>query len=565
MSKRKECEFNPEDDDCMITSYAPLPLTAEEQEKYYARRKARDERRKAKQQEEQAAEATEAVPPKKRVMLPSEPKVPVQIIIIDDKEPEKEEPAMEQEIREPPEVLHAEGNFAMASIFDALENPSDATPPDVPDSPDSAKASITGQASDEDQTTDGTTTEEDEPLLERKRRHDAIETLASLRNSPVNHEEADPTGGSPDFSGAGLEDQGSESTQASLPVSAEGGSSVVPDSQPTQASLPVSAAGGSSFVPDSQPSQEVAAIPTARFLESYAVPSGEGLTYVQETQGSQDAGPAPGDVRVAPEPVPVPVPAPATEVQEPEPAQEVPEPEPAQEVPEPEPAPEVPETEPAPEVPETEPVPDAGQPAAKAFPPEQDIMGLVRPWLDDWDEHGGVFRPYELVPNFRSKNIPKGLPKNTRFFTSMFVFNWHEFFGGKKFTLPNKDHLMAEHIPGKDLCTFHIAKYEQIINMFSDYKRGNNAHPVAFFLFITCARLGRNKQPVNLWKQDKDTKKLELLISDPEPKQPKPGMAVLDILVVFDEEKNCYYYISLEREEKKCYYYISLERESAKA
>lgn len=524
MSKGKAGEYNPEKDDCEILYYNPLPLTREEQEVYEARKKARKEAREA----ARAAEGANAGG-KKRIILQPEPEEPFHVIYLRigeltkneqerqeaDKKQESQEPAKEQGSHEPAEE---QGNFAMEMVWNEAQNGVVDRASDTSGSPDNERPSITGQASDVDQASgEAGSSDEDVPLLGEKDILEASRILEKLRSSPVPRlqadrradQEADPSRLSPDFTGVDVWGPDSGSTHGSLPDSPDEVPDFVPPEEASSFGLPE---GASSFVPDSQPSQEAAAmpmypVPEALLLGSYAVPSGEDQTYVPETQGSQAADQAAGDVRVASEHVPVPVPAPDAGG------------------------------------PAAEAGPGAEEPAAKAAPPEQDMESLVSEWLREWADEEQDLAPFELFPN-KSK-MPEWLPEGTIFIPGRVFYNWYEMYEGLTFKTETVS-CKSELIPEMDMTCLNVPRFQPILKeAFPGYNPKDTAHPAALFKVTTCMKIGRKKQPVNLWKQDKSSKKLELLISDPEAKRTGTEK---DILAVFVEEENRYFYISLKRE-----------------
>jgi len=210
-------------------------------------------------------------------------------------------------------------------------------------------------------------------------------------------------------------------------------------------------------------------------------------------------------------------------------------------------------------VPETQgsqdqPDPAAGAGQAAAGPVEKvatdtDMQSALQRLLLEFGTNGGAVHPYVLVPYTRHMS-EAGMEGKTKFVVEQWKDKWFELdpYERKTFSNGNMFSFKSHETLKQNFSQLRTMPYDWIksaVYAFDEKDRKDNNHPISLLLAVSFLSVSRKRYNVYIWKQNQQTKKLELWLHNPDGNEKNTPV---DILVARDETQNKYHYFLLKRE-----------------
>jgi hypothetical protein len=208
-------------------------------------------------------------------------------------------------------------------------------------------------------------------------------------------------------------------------------------------------------------------------------------------------------------------------------------------------------------VPETQPIPDpnagAGQAASgvlRAVATGVDMAEVLQNLLKEPAVNAGDVAPHELVPCEGNQEDAK-MTENTIFIVKEWG-DWTQLepFKGKLFRGPDIE-FRAQDIAKVDLKD-HLRttlRWLKLDISRIDHNPDDMGYPVNVLLATTTLTVSKKRLNVYIWRQNKESKQLELMLHN---QNAAASKTTVDILAVFDEheQRNKYHYFLLHRESR---------------
>jgi hypothetical protein len=210
----------------------------------------------------------------------------------------------------------------------------------------------------------------------------------------------------------------------------------------------------------------------------------------------------------------------------------------------------VPETQGSQDQPD--PAADAGQAAAgpvEKVATDTDMQSALQRLLIEFGTNGGAVHPYVLLPYTRHMS-EAGMEGKTKFVVEQWKDKWFELdpYNGKTFSNGNMFSFKSHETLKQNFSQLRTMPYDWIksaVYAFDEKDRKDNNHPISLLLVASFLTVSRKRHNVYIWKQNHQTKKLELWLHNPDGN----GKNIpVDILVARDETQNKYHYFLLKRE-----------------